>query len=98
MCLVCFLCRAYGKGDESSTASCVSTADGREWSGSGDPQISGFAPFVPEMGRAAGVVQPTQNRTGLPSFASPIHFWVVPLMGSNKLKSDSAQTYVGTAQ
>jgi hypothetical protein len=28
MCLVCFLCRAYGKGDGFSTASCASTADG----------------------------------------------------------------------
>jgi hypothetical protein len=36
MCLVCFLCRAYGKGDGFSTASCASTADG-EGSGSGDP-------------------------------------------------------------
>jgi hypothetical protein len=27
-CLVCFFCRAYGKGDGSSTASCASTADG----------------------------------------------------------------------
>jgi hypothetical protein len=36
-CLVCFLCRAYGKGDGSSTASRASTADGREGSGSGDP-------------------------------------------------------------
>jgi hypothetical protein len=35
-CLVCFLCRAYGKGDRFSTSSCVSTADGREGSGSGD--------------------------------------------------------------
>jgi hypothetical protein len=33
---VCFLCRAYGKGDEFSTSSCASTADGREVSGSGD--------------------------------------------------------------
>jgi hypothetical protein len=32
-CLVCFLCRAYGKGDGFSTASCASTADGREGSG-----------------------------------------------------------------
>jgi hypothetical protein len=37
MCLVCFLCRAYGKGDEFSTSSCASAADGREGSGSGDP-------------------------------------------------------------
>jgi hypothetical protein len=37
MCLVCFLCRAYGKGDGFSTSSCASTADGREGSGSGDP-------------------------------------------------------------
>jgi hypothetical protein len=37
MCLVCFLCRAYGKGDGFSTASRASTADGREESGSGDP-------------------------------------------------------------
>jgi hypothetical protein len=36
-CLVCFLCRTYGKGDGSSTASRASTADGREGSGSGDP-------------------------------------------------------------
>jgi hypothetical protein len=36
-CLVCFLCRAYGKGDGFSTSSCASTADGREGSGSGDP-------------------------------------------------------------
>jgi hypothetical protein len=28
MCLVCFLCRAYEKGDGSSTTSCASTADG----------------------------------------------------------------------
>jgi hypothetical protein len=35
-CLVCFLCRAYRKGDGFSTASCASTADGREGSGSGD--------------------------------------------------------------
>jgi hypothetical protein len=32
---VCFLCRAYEKGDGSSTASRASTADGREGSGSG---------------------------------------------------------------
>jgi hypothetical protein len=31
------LCRASGKGDEFSTASRASTADGREGSGSGDP-------------------------------------------------------------
>jgi hypothetical protein len=37
LCLVCFFCRAYGKGDGSSTASCASTADGREGSRSGDP-------------------------------------------------------------
>jgi hypothetical protein len=37
MCFVCFLCRAYGKGDRLSTASRASTADGREGSGSGDP-------------------------------------------------------------
>jgi hypothetical protein len=37
MCLVCFLCRAYGKGDGFSTASRAFTADGREGSGSGDP-------------------------------------------------------------
>jgi hypothetical protein len=37
MCLVCFLCRAYEKGDMSSTASRASTANGREESGSGDP-------------------------------------------------------------
>jgi hypothetical protein len=36
-CLVCFLCRACGKGDEFSTSSCASTVDGREGSGSGDP-------------------------------------------------------------
>jgi hypothetical protein len=36
LCLVCFLYRAYEKGDESSIDSCVSTADGREGSGSGD--------------------------------------------------------------
>jgi hypothetical protein len=36
-CLVCFLCRIYGKGDGFSTSSCVSTADGREGNGSGDP-------------------------------------------------------------
>jgi hypothetical protein len=36
-CLVCFLCRAYGKGDVFSTSSCASTADGREGNGSGDP-------------------------------------------------------------
>jgi hypothetical protein len=35
-CLVCFLCRAYGKGDGFSTASCASTANGREGSRSGD--------------------------------------------------------------
>jgi hypothetical protein len=34
--LVCFLYRAYGKGDGFSTASCASTADGREGSRSGD--------------------------------------------------------------
>jgi hypothetical protein len=34
---VCFLCRAYGKGDGFSTSSCASTADRREGSGSGDP-------------------------------------------------------------
>jgi hypothetical protein len=31
------LCRASGKGDEFSTASCASTADGREGGGSSDP-------------------------------------------------------------
>jgi hypothetical protein len=31
------LCHAYGKGDEFSTSSCASTADGRDGSGSGDP-------------------------------------------------------------
>jgi hypothetical protein len=36
-CLVCFLCRASGKGYGFSTASRASTADGREGSGSGDP-------------------------------------------------------------
>jgi hypothetical protein len=36
-CLLCFLCRANGKEDGYSTASCASTADGREGSGSGDP-------------------------------------------------------------
>jgi hypothetical protein len=36
LCPVCFFCRAYGKGDGSSTASCASTADGRERSRSGD--------------------------------------------------------------
>jgi hypothetical protein len=35
-CLVCFLCRAYGKGDEFYTASRASTADGKEGSRSGD--------------------------------------------------------------
>jgi hypothetical protein len=37
LCPVCFLSRAYGKGDGSSTTSCASTVDGREGSGSGDP-------------------------------------------------------------
>jgi hypothetical protein len=37
MCLVCFLCRAYGKGDRFSMTSHVSIADGREGSGSSDP-------------------------------------------------------------
>jgi hypothetical protein len=37
MCLVCFLCRVYGKGDGFSTASCASTADGREGIEPGDP-------------------------------------------------------------
>jgi hypothetical protein len=32
-----FLCRASGKGDGSSTTSRVSTVDGREGSGFGDP-------------------------------------------------------------
>jgi hypothetical protein len=36
-CFMCFLCRAYGKGDGFSTASYASTADGKEGSGSGDP-------------------------------------------------------------
>jgi hypothetical protein len=36
-CVSCVLCRAYGKGDRLSTASCASTADGREGIGSGDP-------------------------------------------------------------
>ena len=36
LCLVCLLCRAYGKGDGFSIASCGSTADGREGSRSGD--------------------------------------------------------------
>jgi hypothetical protein len=30
LCLVCFLYRAYGKGDRSTTTSCASTADERE--------------------------------------------------------------------
>jgi hypothetical protein len=37
LCLVCFLCRAYKKGDRFSAASCASTVDGREESESGDP-------------------------------------------------------------
>jgi hypothetical protein len=37
LCLECLLCRAYGKGDGFSTTSRVSTGDGREGSGSGDP-------------------------------------------------------------
>jgi hypothetical protein len=37
LCLVCFLCRAYGKGDGFSTTSRVSIADGSEENGSGDP-------------------------------------------------------------
>jgi hypothetical protein len=37
LCLVCFLCHAYGKGDRFSTASCASIVDRREGSGSGDP-------------------------------------------------------------
>jgi hypothetical protein len=59
LCLVCFLCRAYGKGDGYSTASCASTADGREGSGSGDPWWRRSQQTRPPVWRTTG---PRQGR------------------------------------